>query len=128
MIPITQTIFSDEEKEIHGNCFSSCIASILNIDLLSVPPFQDMGADWFQALFYFLAQNNLEFYGTGRKEDVYSYNIGVDGYYIVNGSSPRGFKRGHSIIFKDGIMVHDPHPSRLGVSDIWSYFMIERNK
>lgn len=126
MIPVYQTIISDEAKGIHGNCFPSCLASILHLDLKEIPKFQDMGDKWFPALWDFLIEHGYEFHGTGKKENVLTYDKGVEGFYIVNGSSPRGFKRGHSVVYKDGKLVHDPHPSGLGVTEVWSFYMIEK--
>jgi len=127
MIPVYQTIVSDESKGVHGNCFPACLASIMELKLEQIPDMQNTPSDWFNILWDFLINNGYEFYGTGTKEDVYSYSIGIDGYYIVNGSSPRGVKRGHAVVFKNGVMVHDPHSSGLGVLEIWNYFMIERS-
>jgi hypothetical protein len=125
MIPVYQTIVSDEARGVHGNCLPSCIASILEVPLEEVPPLQDMGTNWFPALWDFLISKGYEFHGTGRKENVLTYTLGVNGYYIVNGSSPRGFKRGHSVVFHEGKLVHDPHPSGLGVPEIFDFYMIE---
>jgi hypothetical protein len=126
MIRVYQTIISDEEKGIHGNCFPACIASILELRLDEIPKLQDMGSNWFPVLWDFLISRGFTCFGTGRKEEVGSYRKGVDGYYIVNGKSPRGFKRGHSVVFYEGKLVHDPHPSGLGLLDIRDFFMIER--
>ena len=125
MIPVFQTIISDETKGIHGNCFPSCLASILELSLDCVPAFQDM-TNWFPPLWDFLIKNGFEFHGTGKKRDVLTYDKGIDGFYIVNGSSPRGFKRGHSVVYRKGQLVHDPHISGLGVVEVWSFYMIER--
>jgi len=125
MIPIYQTIISDESKGIHGNCFPSCLASIMHLSLDQVPAFQTMGTNWFPSLWDFLIKYSYEFHGTGRKENALTYDKGIDGYYIVNGSSPRGFRRGHSVVYKNGKLVHDPYLTGNGVIDIWSFFMIE---
>ena len=126
MIPVYQTIISDETKNIHGNCFPSCLASILEIPLHEVPTFQNMGNNWFTVLWDFLISKGYEFHGTGKKENALIYDKGIDGYYIVNGSSPRGFKRGHSVVYYRGKLVHDPYLGGNGVLDIWSFYMIEK--
>ena len=38
----------------------------------------------------------------------------VRGYSIISGKSPRGDWL-HSVVALDGVTVHDPHPSRLGL-------------
>jgi hypothetical protein len=126
MTPVYQTIISNPSKNIHGNCFPSCLASILDLPLNQVPAFQDMGTKWFPALWAFLKEQACEFHGTGKKEKVDTYTPGIDGYYIVNGASPRGFIRGHSVIYKAGKLVHDPYPDGGGLLEIWDFFMIEK--
>ena len=126
MIPVFQTIVSDEAKGIHGNCFPSCLASIMEIPLEQVPALQILGTNWFPTLWDFLIEQGYEFHGTGKKENALTYDKGIDGYYVVNGASPRGFKRGHSVVYKNGLLVHDPYPGGKGLQEIWSFFMIEK--
>lgn len=42
-----------------------------------------------------------------------------DKYYLVSGKSPRGIK--HMCIYKNGILVHDPHPSKEGITDLTDF-------
>jgi hypothetical protein len=125
MIPVYQTIFSDESKGIHGNCFPACLASLLETTIEEIPQFQTMETNWFPQLWEFLLKHGYEFKGTGKKEDIQTYNIGISGYYIVNGSSPRGIKRGHAIVYYNGMPIHDPHPKGGNVLEVWNYLMIE---
>jgi hypothetical protein len=137
MIPLVQTKFSDTEKGIHGNCFGTCVASLLELDPATVPPFEDLpDGKWFPPFWELLKNNGCRFGGTrhmrqrildgeGWPDDI---GPGVDGYYIVGGGSPRGFTRGHAVIYRAGEMVMDPHPSGAGLTGIWDIYMIERGE
>lgn len=130
MKPILQTKLSNKEGTISGNCFRACISSILEIDIDLIPVFEDMKAgEWHQPFMNFLDENGYEFEGTchlHRLELLNTYE-GIDGYIIVNGISPREWaKRGHSVIYKHGIMVHDPHPSGDGLLEIKDFYLIKR--
>ena len=39
--------------------------------------------------------------------------------HLISGLSPRGF--GHRCVGKGGKLVWDPHPSHLGLVEVWSY-------
>ena len=127
MIPITQTIISNDEGTIHGNCFPASIASILEVPIEEIPPLQNMGKDWFPALFEYLTKKGYSFHGSlYTNEKILGYDKGIDGYYVVNGPSPRGFSRGHSVVYYKGKLAHDPYPGGSGLKELWSAYMIER--
>lgn len=121
MIPTHQTNTTPE----NGDCFSACIASLLEIPLEDVPVFcaqenenikewpinahewfGEKGIGWIELdcreMDDCLAINNMKVRG---------------GYTIVTGQSPR-HECLHSVIYKDGEFVHDPHPEGGGVEDI----------
>ena len=131
MIPVMQTRFSNEEGTEHGNCFTACVASLLEVPIESVPDFSSMGHRWFPTFYRFLDSHGYEFFGSGT---IKSHGIksleefkGVDGYVIVGGKSPRTYvKRGHAVIYKNGKLVHDPHPSGEGLLEVEDWYFIER--
>lgn len=99
MIPVMQTKFTDIKKDIHGNCFRACVASLLEIDIEAIPAWEDMGSDgsWADSYYSFLNQHgydasglmiNLDWDGDWWNE-VIEATPGVDGYVIVGGTSPR---------------------------------------
>ncbi len=105
MKPIDQNTFGAPG----GNCFSACVASLLEISINEVPYFMEDQNDWwdyfsewlkpfgFYPLCFVLKQSN--FYHPS-------------GYHILSGQSSRG---PHSVVaFKDEI-IHDPHPEREGL-------------
>lgn len=102
MKPVDQTTFG----EPGGNCFSACVASLLELALEDVPYF--MGHDhWF-----------LVFQNWLRARGWYAVNCKLAddwqpaGLYILGGESPRG---AHAVIAEGSTIVHDPHPSRTGL-------------
>jgi len=129
MVPITQTVLSNPEKGIIGNCQYAAISSITEIPLKEFAGIEHLtGGKWFIPLVDILNKYNFEYMGTlNNKEDILNYKDGVDGYYVVCGGSPRGFKSGHAVVFHNGAMVHDPHPEGTGITDITHALMIERN-
>jgi hypothetical protein len=109
MKPVDQTTFGPRD----GNCFSACIASILELPISEVPWFMGGQDDrWMERnLLPWLAPRGLYAICFGLR--------GPDdwvppGYYIVGGESARGGCL-HSVVALAGKTVHDPHPSRAGV-------------
>ena len=136
MKPIDQTIVSSLDGAVHGNCFPSCIASLLEVPLESVPEFQKMDGAWHDPFWEFLNQHGCEFQGTfsferdGRIrtwDELLALSPGIDGFFICNGTSHRAHvTRGHAVIYKDGVLAHDPHSSRMGLLELKHAMMIER--
>ena len=116
MTPQIQTILSDTEKGIYGNCLITTYASYLDLLVDECPQFQ---------LFYdvkhpygfwdIIVQEWLQTQGYVRKfcfNDPFIEN-GFDDYYFSYGLSPRGLD--HQVIYKEGKLFHDPHPSSGGI-------------
>lgn len=98
---VDQTTFADS---LHGgNCLQACVATILQEPLDMVPNFYLFGAVWVKALNLYLSlwALNIE-----RDDDERRLTIAV-------GVSDRGVK--HCVLYVNGTMVHDPHPSRSGL-------------
>ena len=106
MIPVDQTLFWTEE-ESHGNCMQAAVASLLELPLIEVPDFWISNHFW-KAVYEFFNARKMIFKGMARKD------IPNDTYYIVIGDSPRGATK-HAVVYINGQMVHDPHPSRAGI-------------
>lgn len=129
MIKIDQTILSSKDgKKVKGNCFSACLASLLEIKLDQVPYFAGMRKNvWQKNLFQWLHSVGYEYDGWLSVDQFSQMKKlkGVDGYFIVAGESPRGAAvGGHSVIYKNGKMVHDPHPSRAGLKTVKGAYII----
>lgn len=131
MTPVKQDKFTPPDHSSKGNCFDACVASIMDLPLAEVPPFTQMGTNWFASFHKFAHEHGFELYGTGREAThgpIAEYE-GVDGYVIVNGTSPRPWvKDGHAVIYKNGKLVHDPHPSNDGILSIEGWLLLERRR
>lgn len=118
MTPVKQSKLYAPDAIHNGNCFAACLASMLDLPLWMVPPFEDMfgRSDWSERVDEWLRRVwRLERVRTeGHKVDV------MPEFYIGSGLSPRGVR--HSVIYSNGIMVHDPHPSRSGIQNVeWTW-------
>ncbi len=116
MIPVDQTKFGPEE----GNCFSACVASILELHICNVPHFCGGGNEkWLKDAEAWLRENHnltlLGFVSRGRS-GVYCL---PSMFHILSGESGRGLF--HSVVAFCGEVVHDPHPSRKGIIEIEEY-------
>ena len=111
MIPIDQTKFGHTQKDA-GDCFSACIASILELSLEDVPVFCGICGDWWGAYIDWLEKRGLT-------SQCYEYNEDYPPrmLHTATGKSPRG-KWNHCVVWFNGKMVHDPHPSREGLDGL----------
>lgn len=121
MKPVTQSKLYQEDAPMRGNCRAACVASLLEIPLWMVPPIEDMRGDlqeerwndWLDRMF------GLEF--------VRNHGDGVPPaeFYIACGPSPRGVGSiYHSVVYSNGQLVHDPHPSGAGVQRVeWTWHL-----
>lgn len=110
MKPIMQTKFGADE----GNCFAACVASMLEINIDDVPDFytlaQEKKSHW-SILFEQWLLENYEIYPLFLYEH---HQLPV--FYIAGGDSWRDIP--HSVIYKTGEMVHDPHPDGTGIRGV----------
>ena len=131
MTPQKQTKFSDHNNpSLRGNCFSACLASIMDLDISEIPNFAQLHNDtgeWLDAFFEFIRNYpKFELNGSGHKIEELKNYPGVDGYVIVCGSSPRGFKAGHSVIYKNGEPFFDPHPDNTFLKKFEYFYLIDQ--
>lgn len=128
MKPVMQSKLHAHDGIHNGNCLAACIASIFELDLWMVPPFEDMYGrkdrsewatrfdDWLEKFFH-MERVTQPCYQEGHTPE----------FYIASGMSPRGVY--HAVIYSKGKMVHDPHPSGLGIEkvDYIEYFVEIKN-
>lgn len=113
MRPIQQTIIGPQ-----GNCYAACVASILEIDIhtLPVPREEEQGIEGWRLYmgrlngqlirdYNIWIQNNLTF----GEDNSYPY---LPGYHICSIRSPRVDGSLHAVVAKDGKIVWDPHPEK----------------
>lgn len=108
MIAVDQTAFGLPG----GNCFAACVASLLEMPIDDVPNFCNLPGDW-----------EAEFNRWLRPFGLYALTVQMNdwrppGLHIMAGKSPRGasVKEMHSVVAQGDAIVHDPHPSRAGLS------------
>ncbi len=109
MKPVTQTIPFEEGSVVLGNCLQAAVASIYELPIAAVPHFVQF-AQWGEALRLWVEGRgaNLLLWKTDEPQ-------GVD--LLAFGKSPRGTFR-HAVVWRDGEMVHDPHPDGTGLDGL----------
>lgn len=115
--PQKQTILGEE-----GNCFATCVAMLLDMDVQDVPNFcHGDEEDWHSRFRHWLrARGYMCFLTSGPMEN-------VDSAYIASGPGPRG--RRHSVVIQpteEGDIIYDPHPSDEGLIEVQEYEYILR--
>ena len=123
---IDQTILGDDPIR-HGNCFAACVATALGKPLKDIPHFVEWGqqfhngkvhdqddADrkhwWAMFLGYTFALGLMP-----EKRDTIDDSEPGEILFVA-GLSPRGIM--HQVLYRDGQLWHDPHPSRAGLASI----------
>jgi hypothetical protein len=69
-------------------------------------------------LFVYVVSYDLEQYENFFKVDL------KDTYYIVAGDAERGFF--HSVVYKNGKLAHDPHPSGVGLLNVQTVYLFQK--
>lgn len=107
-----------------GDCWRAAIACILEQDVEQVPHFVQMDedgiADWWDASSEWLNERGYELLPQ------FFNNFKEDEFYLVTGKSPRG-DFDHVVVYQNGKMVHDPHPSGDGIEDEKAFCSIRAN-
>jgi len=118
-----QDRFYDKATGVQGNCLKAVIASILDLPMADVPEFGE-SKQWRKDLYEFLDQ-----YGFWLEE---RYKSADSELYVpkhmtmVCGPSSRGCQ--HIVIYKKGVLFHDPHPSGEGVLQVQElWFLIPKD-
>lgn len=100
-----------------GNCMSACLASLFDIEISEVPNFFDVAGNdaerWWGAV-----RDWLRGYGFGIMSIQPDMLHLFEGLFIVGGESTRGIE--HAVIYQNGKVIFDPHPSDCGVKEITS--------
>ena len=106
-----------------GNCWTACLCSILELELDDLKDVQNAHAE--QARRYL---DGVEWSWDPILEVLHPHGVTLvffpdhlppKGYSLASGPSPRGIQ--HSCVARDGVVVHDPHPSRAGLREIEGY-------
>lgn len=115
-----QQVLSDHDNGIYGDCMRACVYTLLGEDVGLPHPIDSKTAHWNFDFFEEIEQK------TG-KELLYQKNEKEHWPDIVIrcGESPRGIR--HAIIWcrSSGTMIHDPHPSRSGLSTYDGWYILK---
>lgn len=118
MRPQKQLVVHDASKGVRGDCARAVIASLLDIDIETIPNFAQE-AEGSSYKFYSRIEDFLELHGYEMlwyRSPVYHLKDGVDVYHYISGPSPRGQGLFHAVVGLNGVPFFDPHPSDAGLS------------
>jgi len=146
MIPVTQTKVvvkkSTGEQVVRGNCYAAVIASLLELPIEEVPNVEVFfhipnSGFWNEIMLTFLSSKGYDLCTDDRFKVFHDGKHGVElgkrhewmqeckgKYYLVTGKSVRGVH--HICIYKDGYLVHDPHPTKEGLETIEDFQSLEK--
>jgi len=126
MRPVDMTIFHDPPRS-YGNCYSACIASILELPIESFDEFHRLYSAW--GVLHEAGEKVSWEVRTAHVSEIQErtghipihVQFGGDtivplGWSIANGPAERGVD--HSCVALNGTIIHDPHPSRAGLISI----------
>ncbi|WP_426940271.1 hypothetical protein [Pseudarthrobacter sp. S6] len=126
MIPYTQQIIADPTRGdghnsagVPGDCWKACVASLLSVpEYDSVPHFVTFKDWWGETNRYVwdLTGKNLT-----KWRDSKFIPEGIE-FFIGTGPSPRGSFHHAVIVDRAGNLIHDPHPSGLGILHVEDFF------
>jgi hypothetical protein len=121
MSPVNQTRLYSVDGIGNGDCFAACLASLLDLPLWMVPPFDQMfgRSDWRGRIDEWL----LRMFDLTMLRTEGHQHLLLPEFYIANGPAARGVH--HSTIYREGEMVHDPHPAKSGLIAVeWTWHLV----
>ena len=120
MKPVDQEFVHLPEIGQFGDCQRAVIASLLELPISEVPHFlRDASgnpSDYWDSLQGFLASRGLAYMHVPACSGASFFGDGVDVYHEISGPSPRGGGVMHAVVGRNGVIVHDPHPSKAGLA------------
>ena len=110
-----QTTFGGVDAPLaeRGNCYATCIASLLAVDVKDVPNFCARHESWYEDTNRWLASWGLAVLCFPFDPFLTVPEQRQDIILIASGPGPRGHR--HSVLWRGGRLFHDPHPSSLGL-------------
>ena len=124
MKPVMQTDFTLTT----GNCGEACVASILEIELSSIPKLYNPndlmdGHTYCKNLRKFLSGFGLSYIDLDMGKGHNPKEFFKDCWIIAIGPSPRSTKacHKHAVVWRNGDVVHDPCPDNRGLEKIEMY-------
>lgn len=135
MTPIDQTIFGGDNHDPmkRGNCMQASFASLLDLPLDQVPHFVSFGDDWRRVVDEWLAERGMWYLPVAVELlGGACWPRQLNTLCLLSGDSPRG-NFSHMVVGRIRMdagewlaeLVHDPHPSRLGLAKVtfWDFIL-----
>ncbi len=111
-----QTLLGEKK----GNCFTACISSITEIPIEVIPHFcACKNRNWWDYFIEWTQSKNL-FAAMIMPECIEGLPKGL--VLIATGKTMRGIM--HSVLWKDGKVIFDPHPSNEGITEPRDYIVL----
>lgn len=117
-------VFQTITKTPLANCLQAATASYFDLELETVPNFMLFGDEYWNAYYYYIKSLGYESMGW-----VDGLPPEKDKYYIVSLDFGPDFDYGHSVIYRNGKIEHDPHlqiPDQSDVDKISGYYEIKK--
>jgi len=111
----------DPDNGQYGDCYRTAIACILNLEIEDVPHFFHDGADKETCnarVSEWLRERNLALFSApydcslNRLSEIHA-SLNPGALCLLSGKSKTGTN--HTVIFKDGKIIHDPSPINAGI-------------
>ena len=117
------------KQTLSNNCFSTCIACILELPPNGFPNFCFLDDNWQKATNEWLVRLGVFYLDVKLPGDLRDELTKHWGWHVISGEGPRGHR--HSVVGRQGQVVYDPYPDGgglLGEPDDWEYgFLIPLN-
>lgn len=129
MFPDQEILVGEQKMDVPGDCFRACIAGILGVTTAGVPHFALLGIHhWLHcAVAWLQVEEEVTLDTINSPADPGYVQLK---YCMLRGETARGTY--HAVIGEaaTGQMVHDPHPSRAGLTFVNStlYFYKKQPK
>lgn len=118
-----------------GNCFTSCLASILEVPLEAMRGFdmifwrgarqvEAIADPWSKKVVWWRTWDRLQRYLCKHFYVSMAFDLEApEGFSVACGVNPRGI--GHCVVALDGAPIHDPNPKQTWLVEIDSYVWLE---
>lgn len=113
-----QQVLSDHSRGIYGDCLRACVYTLLGEDIGLCHPIDSKGGWEFNFFDQLEAKTGKELRYQQREKEHWPDLV------IRCGMSPRGIR--HAVVWcrSSGTIVHDPHPSRLGLETFDGWYIL----
>lgn len=115
-----QTKLHNPNEGIRGNCMVTCYANYLGFKVEQCPRFEELfdctkpEGFWWDCVIAWWKHHGYDLHYVSSEAEIPADILDND-YVFVSGISPRNPNVHHLVIYKNGKMVFDPHPSGAGI-------------